>query len=116
MAQLPILPKPHPHGRRFSTWPTTRLGWWSLTLATIFVLFMLINGLVLMRDPVERADWQRTLLILYGISMLVCGLASGVLALIAVARRHERSWLVWLPLVVGLFVIFLVVGEFLFPH
>jgi len=35
---------------------------------------------------------------------------------IAVIRRHERSWLVWLTMLPGLFVLFLVLGEFLVPH
>jgi hypothetical protein len=31
-------------------------------------------------------------------------------------RQHERSWLVWLTILPGLFVLFLVLGEFLVPH
>jgi len=52
----------------------------------------------------------------YGIAMLACGLAAGIAGLIAVIRRGERSWLVWLALLPGLLVLFLVLGEFLVPH
>lgn len=52
----------------------------------------------------------------YGIGMLACGLAAGVVGFIAVIRRHERSWLVWLTMLPGAFVIFFVLGEFLVPH
>lgn len=48
--------------------------------------------------------------------MLLCGLSSGITGMLAITRQHERSWLVWITLLPSLFVIFLLVGEFLFPH
>jgi hypothetical protein len=48
--------------------------------------------------------------------MLLCGLASGLIGWIAVIGNHERSWLVLLTLLPGLWVVFMLVGEFLFPH
>ena len=41
---------------------------------------------------------------------------AGIVGLIAVLRQHEHSWPVWLTLLPGLFVLFLVLGEFLVPH
>jgi hypothetical protein len=52
----------------------------------------------------------------YGIFMMLCGLAAGITGLVAIIRRHEHSWLVWLTLLPGSFVILFVAGEFLFPH
>jgi hypothetical protein len=52
----------------------------------------------------------------YGIAMLSCGLAAGIVGLIAVIRRQERSWLVWLTMLPGLMVVAFVLGEFLVPH
>ena len=52
----------------------------------------------------------------YGIFMMLCGLAPGVIGLIAVFRRHERSWMVWLTILPGAFVVFFLLGEFLVPH
>ena len=52
---------------------------------------------------------------IYGIIMLLCGLAAGVVALIAIIKQHERSWLVWIALLAGAFVLFLLLGEFLVP-
>ncbi|MCX6084006.1 MAG: hypothetical protein NT102_03470 [Caldiserica bacterium] len=52
----------------------------------------------------------------YGIAMLSCGLAAGIVGLIAMIRRHERSWLVRLAILPGLFALFFVLGEFLVPH
>ena len=93
--------------------PSTRLGWWSIGLTGAFIVLMIINSLVFMRLP--ETVW-RPALIFYGFAMLACGLAAGITALIALTRQHERSWLVWLPVLAGLFVIFLLLGEFLVPH
>lgn len=80
--------------------PHTKLGWWAVGLAaSSFVL---------------QLAWS----ILPGGAWLsfICGLAGGIVALIALIRQHERSWLVYLCILpmLGVFVFFL--GEFLIPH
>ena len=99
--------------RKFLARPATRLGWWSVALAAAFVGMFIINAAVFMRLP--EAPWQPIVGPFYGIAMLTCGLAAGVTAALAVVRQGERSWLVFLPLLPALFVLFLVVGEFLGP-
>ena len=64
---------------------------------------------------IAEAPWQPIVGPFYSIAMLLCGLAAGVTATIAVVREGERSWLVFLPLLPALFVLFLVVGEFVGP-
>ena len=95
--------------------PSTRLGWWSVGLAATFVILFIINSTVFMPSAVE-VPWRQLLLPFYGIAMLSCGLAAGIVGVIAVIQRHERSWLVWLTILPGLFVLFFVLGEFLVPH
>jgi hypothetical protein len=75
----------------------------------------IINSAVFMRLP-GNAPWQHNVLPFYGIFMLLCGLAASVIGLVAIIRRHERSWLVWLALLPGASVLFLLLGEFLVPH
>jgi hypothetical protein len=80
--------------------PHTKLGWWAVGLATAsFVL---------------QFAWS----ILPGGAWLsfLCGLAGGIIAIIAIIRQQERSWLVFLSILpmLGVFVFFL--GEFLIPH
>ena len=80
--------------------PHTKLGRWAVGLAaSSFVL---------------QFAWS----ILPGGAWLsfICGLAGGIVALIALIRQHERSWLVYLCILpmLGVFVFFL--GEFLIPH
>ena len=95
--------------------PTTRPGWWAVGLAITFVVMNIVNSAVFMRLP-EDVSWRRTVLPFYGIFMILCGLAPLVLALIAIIRNHERSWLVWFTLVPGVSTFLFILGEFLVPH
>lgn len=104
-----------PLRRRVWGRPSTRLGWWSVALAAAYEILMIINSAIFMRLP-EDVTWRVTVLPFYGIFMLLCGLAAGIVGLIAVIRQHERSWLVWLAMLPGLMVLFLLLGEFLVPH
>jgi cadmium resistance protein CadD (predicted permease) len=108
-------------GSSFWRRPGTRLGWWAVGLGATFVALFIINSAVFM--PVfsttqnEQLSWvSRTLLPFYGIFMALCGLASGVAGLVAVLRKHERSWLVWLTLLPGAFMLLFILGELLVPH
>ena len=104
-----------PLWRRVIGRPSTRLGWWSVGLGATFVALFIINSTVFMPSTVD-APWRQVVLPFYGIFMLLCGLAAGIVGLIAVIRRGERSWLVWLTILPGLFVLFLLLGEVLVPH
>ena len=99
----------------FGDKPHTRLGWWAVWLAAAFVLMFFVNSFVFMPTSSD-APWRHAILPFYGITTLLCGLASGIIGWIAVLRNHERSWLVLLTLLPGLWVLFMLVGEFLFPH
>ena len=102
-------------GRGFLSTPSTKLGRWSVALAATFAALNIINATVFMPSIVE-VPWRQTVLPFYGIAMMACGLAAGIVGLIAVIRRRERSWLVWLSLLNGLMVVAFVLGEFLAPH
>ncbi len=95
--------------------PLTRLGWWAGSLLITFIILFFINAFVLM-PPGTNALFPRTFLIFYGIFMIMCGLAAGIVGLISVIWQHERSWFVWLAIMPGAFVLFLLLGEFLVPH
>jgi len=102
-------------GSRFFGWPATRIGKWSVGLAVAFIVFWFINS-ALGAAGLYPESLPQVFLIFFGIFMMLCGLASGILALIAVTRQHERSWLVWLPILAGAFVLTFLLGEFLVPH
>lgn len=108
-------PLQQPLWRRIFARPRTRLGRWAVALAAVFAILFFINSFVFMPMTVE-GTWRQVVFPFYGIAMLLCGLAAGIVGLIAVIRRRERSWLVWLSLLPGLLVLTLVLGEFLAPH
>ena len=91
--------------------PGTRLGWYSVGLAATFLVLFIINAAVFLPAP-GVAPWREAFV---GFVLLLCAIGGGIAALIALIRGHERSALVWLALLPGLFVIFMI-GEVLTPH
>jgi membrane associated rhomboid family serine protease len=85
--------------------PQTRLGLWAVRFLVAFAaLFLTLCALVVAG---QRGVWLVSLVIPLGLS----GALAGGTAAVAVARRGERSVLVFLPLFVGLVVVFFAVGE-----
>jgi hypothetical protein len=98
-----------PLWRRLFSLPQTGPGWLSVVLGVAFVVLFSLEAAVFLPWPGVE-PWLEALL---GTVLSVYGLASGVGALYALIRCHERSVLVWLAMVPGLLVIFLVISEFL---
>jgi len=90
--------------------PHTRLGWWSVGLEVVFVVMFSIN-IAVMVLLTDATFWRGSILPFYAITMLLCGLAGGVVGLITVIRQHERSSLIWLAILTELFVLLLVLNE-----
>ena len=97
--------------------PATRLGWWAVGLMAVFVVMFIINFAVFIGASQEFSDgwWRHNILPFFAIFMLLCGLGGGVVGLIALIRKREHSWLVWLTLLPGAFVLLVILGELL-PH
>lgn len=95
--------------------PRTRAGRWAAGLTVGFVVLFAINSLVFI-PMTTNEPWQHTLLPFYGFLMIGVGLAAGTMSAVAVVHNHERSWLAWLALLPGLFILFLLVGEVVAPH
>ena len=87
---------------KFLGLPQTRLGWWAVGLSALFtVLFVgVASGFV----PFS------------GLLTMIIGVVAGILVVGAIIWRRERSWLIWLMLLPGLFAILFAGGEILFPH
>lgn len=95
--------------------PATSLGWWSAGLGLVFAILWVVNLTVFV--PISDASPIRsTFLIFYGIFMLLCGLAAGILGVIAIFRGRERSCFVWVTILPLLLVLFFLLGELLVPH
>ena len=82
--------------------PHTRLGWWAVGLSVVFTLLFL--------------SVANRIIQFSGLLTMALGVVAGILTLLALLWKRERSWLVWLMLLPGLFAIVFVSGELLFPH
>lgn len=96
--------------------PTTRLGWWAVGLALGWVVLNLATSAIVAIRSRMPATTENASMINFGLIMLLVGLAAGIVALIALLRKHERSCLVWASLLPGLMTIVLLIGEFAIPH
>ena len=96
---------------RISILPKTRLGRWSVGLAVALILFFIFA--IFFGPKVEESTWQVAL------TLVACGIlaaAAFVTGLIGVVRNKERSILVFLIMVLGVFCLIIILGEFLVPQ
>lgn len=108
----------------FSDKPVHRLTWWAmgLGLPTLFLGPLLGFSASVVLPAIARA-WGNTTGQSFGISF---GLFAFLLTIAAIVvgsislRRGERSWVLWLgylpALLAGVFWVFMIVGELVFPH
>ena len=80
--------------------PHTKQGWWAVGLAAASIVLLPMWSFL----P-GGALWS-----------FLCGLAGGIIALSALLRQHERSWLSFLALLPMVNVLVFILAEFLFPH
>jgi nitrate reductase gamma subunit len=98
--------------------PTTTLGKWSIGLGISLILFFILSfAIIILGHQTGGETFLDNLYI--AVPMFLAGI-SGIAALITgsicILRYKERSALVFLSAAIGLFVLFLVLGEFLAPH
>lgn len=100
--------------------PVTRSGrravWLELAFLVMFVTNVAIQLLITEPDAVlqQFAPPLQNLSALfpfYILSMLGCGIAGGILGIRAVIHQHERSLLVWIAILLGLFVLLIFLNE-----
>ena len=87
--------------RRIAILPSTRIGWWAVGLAAANVA--LVHGWSLMGP-------------LGAFPGFACGLAGGVVGLIAIFRHRERAVAVFAAVVPLLLVAIFIAGELLIGH
>lgn len=99
---------------RISILPKTSLGRWSVGLAAAFILLSILFAVLTGLGGVGPGPVAPIVIatVIFGIS----GIAAFVTGLISIVKSKERSILVFLAAVVGLFCLVFFLGEFLFPH
>ena len=104
-----------PLSQRVLSIPRTALGKWSMRLLAAFVvLFSLFIGVGITADAARipfSNPFRFWSILVTLISTVVSAVAAGVVALVAIFRRAERSILMLLPLLVAAFVLFWTIGE-----
>ncbi len=100
---------------RLAGFPCTRSGWWSVSLAIVFlVLFPLWIVYSSMLRPMPRptffSDPLQACLLL---SAAAAAIAGGIAGLYACAFSRERSVAVILGILLGAFVVYWTIGELL---
>jgi len=99
--------------------PTTTLGKWSVWSGIAFLILMVIvfmSVIFTVKDQIPQSFfdplWAAIALIIAG----ACGTAALVTGLVSIIRNKERAILVFLAVVAGVFALFFLLGELLFPH
>lgn len=87
---------------QFFRMPHTKLGWWAVGLSLLFTVLAVavINELINFS----------------GFLTITLGVIAGIITLVALIWKRERSWPVWIMLIPGLFAILFSLGEILYPH
>ncbi|MCJ7518838.1 MAG: hypothetical protein MUO42_04120 [Anaerolineaceae bacterium] len=109
---------------KFKEKPRTKIAWWAmgLGLGTILVWPMLGFFAAIIRPIIDKASSENVgatvgfgagfVLLILSVSALVAGVRA--------FRKGERSWVLWVGFVpailVGAFWVFMIIGEFIFPH
>lgn len=92
--------------------PESRLGWWSIGLMMVAFLAMAINGPLFMSGLVHLNALGGAI---YTGILGGAAIAAAVCSILAMGLRHDRSWLLYFPLIPAALVLFMVAGEFIGP-
>ena len=97
--------------------PKTRLGKWSIWLIIAFIVLFVTFQLLVALGQRGGATFFSNLAL--SVPMLMAGI-SGISAfftgIIGIIKSKERSVLVFIASIIGFFILFFVLGEFLVPH
>jgi hypothetical protein len=109
---------------KFKEKPKTKIAWWAmgLGLSTILVLPLSILLSVIIRLIISKISGENVGVPM-GFNSGIISLIVSIFALIAGIRafkKGERSWILWLGFIPAIlasaFWVFMIIGEFLFPH
>ena len=104
-------------GSRFFSMPSSRLAWWSVGFAVTFLVLMALNLGWVMHLPEREGAWARVGVLAFGFTILGLAIAAFATGTIALVVKKERSWMIWaLPILVGCYMTFMLLGELLVTH
>lgn len=103
--------------------PKTKLGFLSVGFVIVmFLLFYLGSSLVSVYESVAAGEtvlqdiYRRPGVAISMLSGFVAGIVSFIVGLFSIVFYKERSLLVYISIVIGALLIYLLIGEFVSPH
>ncbi len=104
-------------GSTFGQHPTSRTGWQAVGLTAAFSIMFIVNSSVFTRLSEDTQDgwWVQALLPVYGWLLVLVGLAAGIMGLVAILKKGERSWLIWVTLLPSVFILLMLLGALVSP-
>jgi uncharacterized membrane protein YhaH (DUF805 family) len=107
---------------KFKEKPKTKTAWWAMGLGSILIFPFLGIFTAVIRPIIDKAS-SETVEAVVGFGSMIAALSLLVSALVIGVRafkKGERSWVLWVGFVpailVGAFWVFMIIGEFMFPH
>jgi hypothetical protein len=98
--------------RRFSVLPQTALGRRAAVLLAVGMAFFAATTLVANVGGLGGSGWLAVAVVPAFAAMF----GGAIAAAVAVVRRHERGGIALIPLLGGLYLAFLLIGELIAPH
>jgi hypothetical protein len=97
--------------------PKTTPGKWSAGLTAGLIVFFLIARLIVASGQQGGETFFDTPAISIPMALAAtCGVAAFIVGLAGIIRNKERSILVFITTLIGLFVLIFIIGEFASPH
>lgn len=98
--------------------PKTRLGKWSVGLVIVFFVLLAIGQIVIrLQGPREdQTFWSNPLRSIPMLGAAISAILAFFTGIISIIKNKESSILVFLSTLVGLLILWFVLGEILFPH
>jgi hypothetical protein len=101
---------------KFSFLPKTKLGKLSVIFILIFFAMLLLMQLFVMLGETGRETFTDNLKLFFTATIGgLSGIASFLTGIVSIIKNKERSFLVFLGTLIGLFILFFLLGEFLGP-
>lgn len=96
----------------FLSLPTTGVGRWSAWLLLASLALVLLNNIVVMPET-ERNIALELAQRLFNLAIFLCIAVTGLLGLLAIILKRERSWVLLLSILLLIFVVVMNVGPLL---
>ena len=109
---------------KFKERPKTKTAWWAMGLGLSSILIFPFLGIftAVIRPIIDKASSENVGAVVGFGSMIVVLilLVSALVTSVYAFKKGERSWVLWVGFVpailVGVFLVFMIIGEFIFPH